>query len=160
MSSSRCSCSRSSRPLEQGIIDAERAFGFEDHIALEIHEPHERTLERLMTILEQDVGLIFEGGGHNPHEGPGGSTVLYFVRDTAGLTRGPRFERFELYCRGDFSTVVDRHPVHQDAVDRLYADWAASDPRRLPFATQPPMVKPTEQRSNGDHDAEDGRATA
>ncbi len=135
--------------LEQHIIDAERTFGFEDHLALEVDRPDERTFERLITILQHDAGLIFEGGGHNPHEGAAGSTVLYFVRQTEELSGGPRFERFELYCHGDFSSVVEQHPVHDDVVGRVYADWAALDP---------PVAEPVMQGASVRHDGpRDGR---
>ncbi len=118
---------RTAPALEQAIIDAERRFGFEDHLALEVRRPDERTLESLMTILVHDAGLLFEGGGHNPHEGASGSTVLYFVGPTADQTTESRFERFELHCRGDFSAFVQRHLVDDTAVGRLYSDWAGAD---------------------------------
>ncbi len=143
--------------LDQGIIDTERAFGFEDHLAFEVHTPDERTLERLMTILQHDAGLVFEGGGHNPNAGTAGSTVAYFVRQKAGLTEGPRFERFELYCYGDFSTVIDRHPVDQYEVGRIYSDWAGTDPSAFPTAAQAPTANGSEHRPNINRDdAADG----
>lgn len=152
---------RISPALEQGIIDAERTFGFEDHVAVEVHTPDERTLERLMTILQRDTGLVFEGGGHNPHEGAAGSTMLYFVGQTAALTRRARFERFELYCRGDFSTLVERHPVDHNAVDRVYSDWVGADPRHLPSTARKPTLKSAKRRPDADHDdAEGGCAPA
>lgn len=112
--------------LRSEILEGERAFAYEDHVAFEVTRPDESGLERLMTLLQDDGGLIFEGGGHNPHEGSMGSTILYFVSATVRSRplRGPRFERFELYCTGDFSAVVDRHPVDQPAVADAYLRWA------------------------------------
>ncbi len=120
---------RISPALEQGIIDAERTFGFEDHLAVEVHTPDERTLERLMTILQRDTGLVFEGGGHNP--------------------------------RGDFSTLVERHPVDHNAVDRVYSDWVGADPRHLPSTARKPTLKSAKRRPDADHgEAEGGCAPA
>ncbi|MDP2710088.1 MAG: hypothetical protein Q8O56_02625 [Solirubrobacteraceae bacterium] len=112
--------------LRPEIVDAERLLGYEDHLAVHVAQPDTPTLDRLMTILQADAGLVFEGGGHNPHEGAAGATVLYFVGETARSAYGrrARFERFELYCEGDLSAVVDRHPVDREAVARAYARWA------------------------------------
>jgi hypothetical protein len=108
--------------LEPRIVGAERAFGFEDHVALEVVRPDVATIERLLSILQHDAALVFEGGGHNPHEGSNGSTVLYFVGRTAtGPAKRRRLERFELYCQGDFSTVLDRQPIDHSAVERAYS---------------------------------------
>lgn len=111
--------------LNARIIEAERVLGFEDHVAFEVASPNVPTLERFLTILQHDAGLVFEGGGHNPHEGVRGSTVLYFVGEgvETGSRSCPRFQRVELYCKGDFSSIIDRHPVDDRAVERLYANW-------------------------------------
>ncbi len=109
--------------LEPRIVADERRLGFEDHLAFEVTRPDVPTLEGLLSLLQHDAGLVFEGGGHNPHEG---STVFYFVGEdwrTASRTVS-RFQRFELYCKGDFSTLIDCHPVDRGAVERLYTHWA------------------------------------
>ena len=142
--------------LKQGIIDAERTFGFEDHVAVEVHMPDERTIERLVTILQHDAGLEFEGGGHNPHEGAAGSTMLYFVGQQAALTRGARFERFELYFRGNFSRLVERHPIDHKAVDRVYAAWAGAHPPHLPTTARKPTVEGAKRRAAADQDDAEG----
>ena len=106
---------RTAECWDPAIADNERSFGFEDHVAFDIGEPDERLLHRLMRLLPLRTGLVWEGGGHNPHDGARGCTVLYFV--------GPRAQRRELRCEGDFSAVVDRHPVDAAAVARAYATW-------------------------------------
>jgi len=120
---------RTAGALEPAMVDAERRFGFEDHLAFEVPRPDAATLDRLVAILQHDAGLVFEGGGHNPHEGLSGSTVLYFVGRP-----GDRLERFELYCTGDFSGVVDRNPVDDDAVRRVYEAWSGTRPPSLTTA--------------------------
>lgn len=84
-----------------------------------------------MTLLRDDAGLVFEGGGHNRHEGWGGSTVLYFVGATGGSRRPGerRVRRVELCCAGDFSAILDRHSVDRRAVADAYARWADLQPR-------------------------------
>ena len=71
-----------------------------------------------MVLLQRDVGLVWEGGGHNPYEGSRGSTVFYFV--------GERFERWELHCDGDFSPLIDRYPVASARVTEVYDRWTRS----------------------------------
>lgn len=109
---------RTAEALRPAIIDNERAFQFENHLALDIAEPDERRLEALLVLLQSDVGLVWEGGGHNRFEGSRGSTVFYFV--------GERFERWELHCEGDFSLLIDRHQVDSVRVAAVYASWTAS----------------------------------
>lgn len=122
---------RTAAALEPHIIHQEQTLEFENHIALQINQPDERLLERLMVLLQNNAGLIWEGGGHNPYEGAGGTTVLYFVRDQSVITaHRPVFERYELRCQGDFSSVVNRHPVDVAAVTETYTAWANS--RHLP----------------------------
>jgi hypothetical protein len=112
--------------FEPRIVQNERNFGFEDHLAFEVLRPDVPTLERLLTALQHDAGLVFEGGGHNPYEGASGSTVLYFIGERPGS--GPkathRFQRLELYCKGDFSAVVEGQRVDNVDVQRLYSSWS------------------------------------
>ena len=121
---------RTSPALRAEIVDREREHRFEDHVAFEVCRPDEPTLERLMALLQDDAGLVFEGGGHNPHEGWGGSTVLYFVGETGGSLRaGDRHvRRIELCCAGDFSAMVDRHSVDRHAVADAYSRCADVQP--------------------------------
>ena len=65
------------------------------------------------------MSVSWEGGGHNRYEGRRGSTVFYFVSD--------RFERWELHCDGDFSALVDRHPIERDRVTEIYDSWISAD---------------------------------
>jgi hypothetical protein len=113
---------RTARALEPRIVHSERSSGFENHIAFQVSQPDDQLLERLMALLQDDAGMVWEGGGHNPYEGTNGTTVLYFVRNRSATPR--LIERWELHCRGDFSSVVDRHPVDAAAVARTYAAWA------------------------------------
>ena len=100
------------------VADDERVFGFENHLAFDIARPDERLLEQLMTLLQAGTGLVWEGGGHNPHDGPRGSTVFYFV--------GGRSLRWELRCEGDVSAIVARHQVDATKVARAYAEWGST----------------------------------
>jgi hypothetical protein len=109
---------RSAEALTPAIIENERTFRFENHLALDIVGPDEQRLERLMALLQRDVGLVWEGGGHNRYEGSHGSTVFYFV--------GDRFERWELHCDGDLSPLIDRHPVETARVTEVYDSWTRS----------------------------------
>lgn len=109
---------RTAEALTPAIIESERTFRFENHLALDIVEPDEQRLEGLMALLQRDVGLVWEGGGHNRYEGSRGSTVLYFLSDC--------FERWELHCDGDFSALIDRHPVESARVAQIYDSWTGS----------------------------------
>lgn len=106
---------------ESPIAQAERAFGYENHIALQVAKPSRQVLDELMSSLRSDAGLIWEGGGYTPHDGPEGSTVLYFVREFERDEN--RCHRWELNCVGDFRELVERHPVDADAVARAYRSW-------------------------------------
>ncbi|MDX6676086.1 MAG: hypothetical protein QOE31_138 [Solirubrobacteraceae bacterium] len=119
---------RSAAALTPSIVHSERTWRFEDHVALEVGGADEAALERIVILLQQQAGLLFEGGGHNPHEGPAGSTVLYFVGETRprGITAAPPFRRYELYCSGDRSSLLARHAVDRAAVARTYSRWAAA----------------------------------
>jgi hypothetical protein len=111
---------------ESRIEDAETAYGFEQHTAFVVTRPSSTVLARLITAWRTDAGLVWEGGGHNPHEGgPEGSTVLYFVRDRAHPT-GSR--RFELHCAGDFRAFLDGLDRDADTVDRAYREWQPTGP--------------------------------
>lgn len=49
--------------MKPHMVWAERRFGFENHIALEVGEPEERLLEQVMELLQRDADLVWEGGG-------------------------------------------------------------------------------------------------
>ncbi|MFG3258761.1 hypothetical protein [Streptomyces sp. NPDC048172] len=106
---------RSCPSLDARLVRDERRLGLEDHTALSVAEPTEQVLAELLDALT-GAGLCWEGGGFNPHEGPYGSTVLYF----AGTERGALL-RWELSCPGDFRALLSRHPVDDEAVARVYA---------------------------------------
>lgn len=111
---------------ERRIEDAETVYRFEQHTAFVVTRPSTTLLTRLITTWRANAGLLWEGGGHNPHEGgPDGSTVLYFVRDQAHPA-GPR--RFELHCAGDFRAFFDGLAGDADAVDRAYRRWRPTSP--------------------------------
>ncbi|GAA2097528.1 hypothetical protein GCM10009801_67980 [Streptomyces albiaxialis] len=116
---------RSCAALDARIVREERRRGLEDHTAFSVAGPDERMLEALLDALDGSA-LCWEGGGYNPHEGPYGSTVLYFV-GTEGGTEGGALRRWELSCPGDFRAVTERHPVDAGAVARAYA--ASARPR-------------------------------
>ncbi|MEU1887097.1 hypothetical protein ABZ491_16700 [Micromonospora rifamycinica] len=104
----------------------EVAYGFERHTAFVVRRPDTALLARLVTAWRTDAGLLWEGGGYNPHEGgPEGSTVLYFVRDQPQQTRR---RRFELHCAGDFRAFLDGLARNTDAVDRAYRRWQTEGP--------------------------------
>jgi hypothetical protein len=140
---------RSAPALRRSIIDDERACGFEDHIALAVHRPHADLLMRITTALQEDAHLLLEAGAHIPHEGPHGSTALYFVRqsDPGQSDPGPGgdpLQRWELHCAGDFSgLLVDlladadaaeaaRHiyDSHARAVRRATQAWCELSPNK------------------------------
>jgi hypothetical protein len=104
----------------QRIEDSEIAHEFERHTAFELARPAARTLAELVAAWRAGAGLLWEGGGHNPHEGDQGSTVLYFVRDGAHPAHR---RRFELHCAGDLRACTDRLDMEIDAVNRAYAAW-------------------------------------
>jgi hypothetical protein len=108
------------------IEDNEVAHGFERHTAFVVRRPSTTLLARLVASWRTDAGLLWEGGGYNPHEGgPEGSTVLYFVRDQAYQTQR---RRFELHCAGDFRDFLAGRARDVDAVDRAYRRWQATGP--------------------------------
>lgn len=112
---------RDSRGFDQRIERAEAATGFERHLAFKVPNPDAARLSALIDAWRAEAGLLWEGGGHNPHEGgPEGSTVLYFVRDHAHPVLG---RRFELHCAGDFGTFTDRMPAAANVVADIYDGW-------------------------------------
>jgi hypothetical protein len=106
---------RTCAELTPRIQASEREHGFEEHTAFSVTNPSDDLLEEMFAAWRRDGRLLWEGGGHNPNEGPAGSTVLYFV--------GAGQHRFELHCEGDFSSFVARHPVDTAAVADVYAGW-------------------------------------
>ncbi|CAL9302769.1 hypothetical protein [Streptomyces sp. SudanB182_2057] len=115
---------RDSEAFDERIEAAESAHGFENHTAFVVGRPSGPLLRRLVTAWHAEAGLLWEGGGHNPHEGgPGGSTVTYFVRDH----RSPaRRRRFELHCAGDLRGATDGLPRPAEAVRHAYEAWPAA----------------------------------
>jgi hypothetical protein len=115
------------------IEAAETRYGFEDHTAFVVPRPDAGLLTRLTVTWRREAGLVWEGGAHNPHEGgPGGSTVLYFIREHDDPER-PR--RIELHCAGDLTAFIDQLTLDTEAVNRVYGTWRrAGDP---PFRHSP-----------------------
>lgn len=107
------------------LAASEVAHGFEDHTAFVVGRPSLPLLENLVTAWRAEAGLLWEGGGHNPHEGPQGSTVLYFVREHGQPSRR---RRFELHCPGDLRAFLDRVPVDTEAVRHAYREWRHTGP--------------------------------
>jgi hypothetical protein len=108
------------------VIEAsELAHGFEAHLAFVLRSPTEALLRRLAVAWQEEAGLWWEDGGHNPHEGgPHGATVVYFVRDHRWPSRR---RRFELHCTGDLRSFLGTGSPHAEAVDRAYAAWTRPD---------------------------------
>ncbi|MGV9555550.1 hypothetical protein [Streptomyces sp. NPDC003401] len=118
---------RDSRAFDRRIEESEVAHRFEDHTAFVVRHPQGPLLRRLVGAWRTEAGLLWEGGGYNPHEGtPDGSTVLYFVRDPA---RPAGRRRFELHCAGDLREVTAALPRQDDAVRRAYDRWPPALPR-------------------------------
>ncbi|WP_405448577.1 hypothetical protein OG350_20210 [Streptomyces achromogenes] len=115
---------RDSAAYDERVEAAESAYGFENHTAFVVRRPSGPLLRRLVTAWHTEAGLLWEGGGHNPHEGgPGGSTVTYFVRDHR---RPARRRRFELHCAGDLRGAIDGLPRPAEAVRQAYQAWPAA----------------------------------
>ncbi|MEU3412710.1 MULTISPECIES: hypothetical protein [unclassified Streptomyces] len=115
---------RDSEGFDERVAAAESAYGFENHTAFVVDRPSAPLLGRLVTAWHTEAGLLWEGGGHNPHEGgPQGSTVTYFVRDHR---RPARRRRFELHCAGDLRAAVAGLPRPAEAVRRAYEAWPAA----------------------------------
>ncbi|MEU4925779.1 hypothetical protein AB0G54_04615 [Streptomyces yokosukanensis] len=115
---------RDSRAFDGRIEASESAHGFENHTAFVLARPSTPLLRRLVTTWHTEAGLLWEGGGHNPHEGgPDGSTVTYFVRDH----RHPgRRRRFELHSAGDLRAATADLPRPAEAVRGVYAAWPSA----------------------------------
>ncbi|MDG4533843.1 hypothetical protein [Streptomyces sp. AV19] len=109
---------RTAPALDRRIVERERLRGFENHTALQVRRPTRPLVEELFDAWCGDGGLLWEGGGYSPHEGRGGSTVLYFVRDQE--PRPAALERWELNCPGDFRPFLADRPVDTAAVARAY----------------------------------------
>ncbi|GGN60534.1 hypothetical protein GCM10012285_58700 [Streptomyces kronopolitis] len=107
------------------LAASEAAHGFEDHTAFVVGRPSPPLLADLVTAWRTEAGLLWEGGGHNPHEGPQGSTVLYFVRAHG---QPARRRRFELHCPGDLRAFLDRIPLEAEAVRHAYREWRRAAP--------------------------------
>jgi len=71
-------------------VDGERTYGFEDHLALTLHKPDTHLLTGITTAIRTDAGLLLESWPHIPHEGPQGSTAMYFVRQRSSLAHNER----------------------------------------------------------------------
>lgn len=117
---------RDSLAFAEQIVLSERRFGFEDHIALSVRRPTPEILDDLFEVLTQN-GFLWEGGGHNPHEGPQGLTIFYFVAAADDLGAVPR--RLELHAAGNFRSVLDCHPVDADLVSERYDEWLHANVR-------------------------------
>ncbi|MFE6848912.1 hypothetical protein [Streptomyces sp. NPDC057686] len=92
-----------SSPALAKVAVLERAQDHERHLALRVNQPDLASLEHLTRVLGQNLAILPDGGGHNPHEDreAGGRTVLYF--------RHPHRGRVELTCSGAFPNLLDRH---------------------------------------------------
>lgn len=115
---------RDGAAFDRRIEESEAAHGFEQHTAFVCDRPSAPVLESLVTAWRTEAGLLWEGGGYNPHEGPQGSTVMYFVRDH---TRPARRRRFELHCAGDLRKFTSRIPRDTEAVRHAYAAWRRTE---------------------------------
>ncbi|WP_406096034.1 hypothetical protein [Streptomyces sp. NBC_01013] len=115
---------RDSAAFDRDIEKSEVAHGFEQHTAFVCGRPDAAVLESLVTAWRAEAGLLWEGGGYNPHEGPRGSTVMYFVRDHA---RPARRRRFELHCAGDLREFTARIPRDTEAVRHAYTAWRRTE---------------------------------
>ncbi|MGW3009099.1 hypothetical protein ACWC9R_09700 [Streptomyces sp. NPDC001219] len=112
---------RDGAAFDRRVAETEASHDFERHTAFVVPRPDPPLLERLVTAWRTEAGLLWEGGGHNPHEGgPQGTTVMYFVRDHGWPA--PR-RRFELHCAGDLRAFTARIPRETEAVARAYAAW-------------------------------------
>ena len=115
---------RDSSGFAPRVEEPEAAYGFENHTAFVLGRVAPAPPAALVDAWRAEAGLLWEGGGHNPHEGgPQGSTVLYFVRDHLDPAR-PR--RVELHCAGDLSSFTDALPKETEAVERAYRRWAGN----------------------------------
>lgn len=102
------------------VEKSETRNSFENHTAFVVPRPSNEVLAHMISVWQAEAGLIWEGGMHNPHEGPDGSTVLYFVREHADPAR-PR--RIELNCGGDLRNLIDWLPPDTEAIERAYSAW-------------------------------------
>lgn len=111
---------RDSAAFDPVIEKSEVTHDFEQHTAFVCENPSAPVLDALVTAWRTEAGLLWEGGGYNPHEGPHGSTVMYFVRDHAWPARR---RRFELHSAGDLREFIARTPQDTEAVRHAYTAW-------------------------------------
>jgi len=137
---------RSAPVLQSSIVDGERTFGFEEHIALTVHEPDTHLLTGITTALSTDARLLLETGAHIPHEGPQGSTAMYFVRQSAPASAGGRLQRLELHCPGDFTallaTLLPDSNAAAEAACRIYDNHVRTVRRTTPHRVGHPAQQP------------------
>ncbi|MEU1209718.1 methyltransferase [Nocardia sp. NPDC005825] len=95
------------------IVAAERAAGYESHLALEVEKADSVELAGLRALLLHKNRMHADGGGYNSHEH---ATVLYFRTTAADRP----FRRLELHVAGQHSSVLAAHlGVSHDAPTRL-----------------------------------------
>ncbi|MFB8141716.1 hypothetical protein [Streptomyces parvus] len=73
------------------VAAAERRSRQEDHFALRVTHPGDGGLDLVRRLLAESLSIVPDGGGHNPYDGAGGSSVLYFTAPGG---------RLELTCDG------------------------------------------------------------
>jgi hypothetical protein len=97
------------RTLPDGMVDHERRFMNEAHVAIMVNQP-EHTLAKLRHQLLGSGVLVADGAGYNPLEKPheGGRSVLYF-RSTAAEPDRSFPHRLELTCAGEYAEVIADH---------------------------------------------------
>ncbi|GAB2446894.1 methyltransferase [Nocardia tengchongensis] len=96
-----------------GIAAAERAAGYEAHLALEVANADTVELAGLCALLLHKNRMHADGGGYNSHEH---ATVLYFRTTAADRP----YQRLELHVAGQHSSVLAAHcGVSHDAPTRL-----------------------------------------
>ncbi|QVI21093.1 hypothetical protein KHQ06_34505 [Nocardia tengchongensis] len=96
-----------------GIAAAERAAGYEAHLALEAANADTVEIVGLRALLLHKNRMHADGGGYNSHEH---ATVLYFRTTAADRP----YQRLELHVAGQHSSVLAVHcGVSHDAPTRL-----------------------------------------
>jgi hypothetical protein len=137
---------RSAPVLQSSIVDGERRYGFEDHLALTVHKPDTHLLTGITTALRTDAGLLLESWAHIPHEGPQGSTAMYFVRQSAPASADGRLQRVELHCPGDFTallaTLLPDSNAAAEAARRIYDNHVRRVGRATPHWAGHPAQQP------------------
>lgn len=107
--------------LKAYMVNAERRYEFEQHLALMVSNPEVAVLEKLRAELRDVGGFLWDGGGYNPHEDPatGGRTVLYFAKPV-GVGLDARLCRLELKAPGHFFSLIEEHHSHDEILSLLY----------------------------------------